>query len=117
MTGTIVTRELKSGRRYFAVWRANGKQQWRAFAKRKDAERHLTTVVKAVHEGAYRDVRTLTVSAVMDRWLPHPLELRVKQGRLKPSTAKRDRSMLATRLRPALGDYRSDRLRHAAVGE
>jgi integrase len=106
LTGTIVTRELKTGRRYYAVWRANGKQKWRAFTKRKDAERHLTTVVKAVHDGAYQDVRPLTLSAVIDRWLTASLEVRVKQGLLKPSTAKSYRSMVATRLsHAAVGDW------------
>jgi integrase len=117
MTGTIVTRELKTGKRYYAVWRANSKQKWRAFTKRKDAERHLTAVVKAVHDGAYRDVRPLTLSAVMDCWLTDSLDLRVKQGLLKPSTAKSYRSMVETHLRPAFGEYRSDRLSHATVGD
>ena len=40
----------------------------------------------------------------------------MKQGLLKPSTAKSYRAMVATHLRPAFGDSRSDRLSHAAVG-
>ena len=67
MTGSIVTRELKTGRRYHAVWRTNGRQKWKAFTKRKDAERYLTTVVKAVHDGTYQDVHRLPMTAVFDR--------------------------------------------------
>ena len=117
VTGSIVTRELKTGRRYYTVWRANGRQKWKAFTRRKDAERYLTTVVKEVHDGTYQDVHHLPMSAVFDRWLASSLELRVKQGLLKPSTAKSYRSMLDTHLRPVFGAYRSDRLTHAAVSQ
>ena len=117
MKGAIVTRDRKSGKRYFAVWRANGKQKWRGFVKRKDAERHLAVVVKAVHDGTYREIRPLVVSALLNRWLTHSLELRLKQGLLKPSTAKSYRSMVETHLRPSLGEHRSDRLSHEAIAE
>jgi len=99
------------------VWRANGRQKWKAFTRRKDAERYLATVVKAVHDGTYQDVHHLPMTAVFDRWLASSLELRVKQGLLKPSTAKSYRSMLDTHLRPVFGEYRSDRLTHAAVSQ
>lgn len=116
MNGTIVTRTRKDGKRYFAVWRANGRQKWKAFTKRKEADRYLATVVKAVQDGAYRDIQPLGVSELLDRWLTQSLEVRVKQGLLKGSTAKSYRSMVTTHLRPAFGEYRSDRLPHSVIG-
>jgi integrase len=52
---------------------------------------------------------------VFDCWLDDSLGLRIKQGLLKDSTAKSYRSMLETHLRPAFGEYRSDRLTHAVT--
>jgi Phage integrase family len=60
-------------------------------------------------------VQPLPMGTVLDRWLADSLALRVKQGLLKPSTEKSYRSMLATHLRPAFGEYRSDMLRHGDV--
>jgi hypothetical protein len=94
MKGSIVTRSRKDGRRYFAVWRANGKQRWKAFTRRKEAERHLAAVVKAVHDGVFQDTRPLPMSAVFDRWFSHSVEVRVKQGLLKRSTASSYMSMV-----------------------
>jgi integrase len=111
MTGSIVLRTAADGsKRYHCVWRANGKQRWKTFTKRKAAERHLTTVVKATQDGAYVHAQPAPMADVFERWLSHSLEVRVKQGLIKPSTAKSYRSMVATHLRPAFGDVRSDRL-------
>src|SRR5262245_60927345 len=102
MTGSIVTRTLPSGdKRYNVVWRANGKQKWKTFTKRKDADRFLVSMVKSVHEGSYVDVQPLLVGALLDRWLSHSVDTRVKQGLLKPSTAKSYKSMVKEHLRPA----------------
>ncbi len=112
MTGTIMTRTLADGsKRYDAVWRADGKQKWRTFTRRKAAEKFLAGAVKATHEGTYQDVTPTLMGAVFDRWLTHSLDVRVKQRLLKPSTATTYRSMVATHLRPAFGDVRSDQLR------
>lgn len=133
MKGAIITRELKDGTmRYHAVYRANGKQRWRTFPRRKDAERFLAGTVKAVHDGSYQDVKPLPIgdlsnvnggghgpdkTGLFTRWQTHSLDVRVKQGLVKPSTAKSYRSMVAAHLRPAFGEYRSDRLSHAAIAE
>lgn len=115
MTGSIQVRDLKKGRKYYCVWRVNGRQKWKAFDKRKEAERYLTTVVKATHDGTYQDVQPLGMKEVFDCWLDNSLRLRIKQGLLKDSTAKSYRSMLETHLRPAFGGCRSDRLTHAVA--
>ncbi|MGH9322585.1 MAG: tyrosine-type recombinase/integrase, partial [Vicinamibacteria bacterium] len=110
MRGTIVTRETKDGeKRYHVVFRAGGKQRWKTFEKRRDAERFLTSTVTNVHDGTYASVQPIPMGELFDRWLSHSLEVREKQGLMKPSTAKSYRSMVSVHLRPAFQDYRSDR--------
>jgi len=116
--GTIITRTLADRtKRYDVRWRANGKQESKTFTRRKAADNFLTTVVKRVQDGTYQEVTPILVSQLLDRWLEHSLEVRVKQGLLKPSTAKSYRSMVREHLRPAFGEYRSDRLTPAVIGE
>jgi hypothetical protein len=78
MTGSIQVHDLKKGRKYYCVWRVNGRQKWKAFDKRKEAERYLTTVVKATHDGTYQDVQPLAMKEVFDCWLDDSLGLRIK---------------------------------------
>lgn len=118
MRGTIVTRETKEGeKRYHVVFRAGGKQQWKTFTRRRDAEKFLSSTVSDVHDGTYTAVQPIPMGELFDRWSSHSLEVREKQGLIKPSTAKSYRSMVATHLRPAFQDYRSDRLTAEAVGD
>ena len=118
MKGTIVTRKLQDeSKRYYAVFRAAGKQKWKGFTRKKDAENFLTNSVKKVHDGAYQDVKPLLMKDLFDRWITWSLDIRVKQGLLKPSTTKSYRSMLASHLRPFFGEYRSDRISHAVVAD
>lgn len=119
MVGTILTRTVSDGtKRYDADWRGHdGKQHRKTFTKRKAAERFLTATVKAVNDGVWCDITPQLMDAVFDRWETHSLEVRLKQGLMKPSTAKAYRSMLTTHLRPAFGAIRSDRLRAAVLAE
>jgi integrase len=119
MTGTIITREINDGtKRYDADWRGNdGKQHRKTFTRRKDAEKFLTATVKAVNDGLWFDVTPQPMTTVFDRWVSHSLDVRRKQGVLKPSTAKSYQSMLTTHLRPAFGEIRSDRFRAAVVAD
>lgn len=118
MRGTIIKRTVADGsKRYDVVWRADGKQKWKTFNRRKAAEKFLTGAVKATHDGTYQDVTPLLMGEVFDRWLTHSLDVRVKQGLLKASTAKSYRSMVTTHLRPAFAAIRSDRFRSSAVAE
>jgi integrase len=118
MAGSIQTRTVKDGtKRYDVVYRVGGKQRWKTFRRWKDADRFRTDTAKDVQDGTYVHVRPLAMGDVFDRWLSHSLEVRLKQGLLKPSTAKSYRSMVETHLRPAFADHRSDRLTADAVGE
>jgi hypothetical protein len=118
MTGSIVTRTVTDGtKRYMAVWRADGKQKWKTFLRRKDAEKFLAAAVKATHDGNYQDVSPRPMREVFTLWESRSLNVRTKTGLIKPSTAKSYRSMLATHLVPAFGEIRSDRLRPAVLAE
>jgi integrase len=97
MKGAIVTRERKDGKRYFAVWRVNGKQKWKGFRRRKDAHAHLISVLKRVHEGTYREIKPVTFRLYAEKWL-------AGLGNLKPSTVASYRSVLEHGLIPVLGD-------------
>lgn len=114
---TIVTRTLKDGKtkRYDVVWRAGGKQRWKTFNRWKDADRFRNSTAKDVQDGTYVHVRPASMGDVFDRWLSDSLDVRLKTGLLKPSTAKSYRSMVETHLRPAFADFRSDRLSAEAV--
>jgi len=117
MTGWIVTRTAADGsKRYDARWRIGpGKIKGKTFTKKKAAENYLNTMVGRVQDGSYIEVQSTMMGDVFDRWLEHSLDVRVKEGSLKPSTAKSYKSMVAEHLRPAFGSYRSDRLTLAVV--
>jgi integrase len=119
MKGWVITRTAKDGsRRYDAAWRIGpGKIKTRTFPRRKDADTYLTNMVKRVQDGTYVDVQPALMAEIFDRWLEHSLEVRLKEGSLKPSTAKSYRSMIAEHLRPAFGAYRSDRFTLGVVEE
>jgi integrase len=116
MKGWIITRKAKDGtKRYDAAWRVGQKIKTRTFTKRRAADTYLTDVVKRVHDGVYVTVKPALVGEIFDRWLELALTVRVKEGSLKPSTAKAYRSMIEEHLRPAFGKYRSDRLTLDAI--
>lgn len=117
MKGWVVTRTAADRtKRYDARWRiAAGKIKGRTFARRKDADTYLTNMVKRVQDGTYVDVQPALMGEVFDRWIEHSLDVRLKEGSVKPSTAKSYRSMVAEHLKPAFGAYRSDRLTLAVV--
>jgi hypothetical protein len=117
MKGAIVTREATDGsKRYHAVFRAEGKQKWKTFARRKDAERFLAGAVKSVHDGAWRDLKPVPFGEVLDAWLTD-LDVRVNERSIKGSTANLYRTMVRSQIRPAFGNVRTDRLTHVVVNE
>jgi integrase len=117
--GWIVTRKASDGaKRYDARWRiAPGKVKGKTFTKKKAAENYLTTMVKRVQDGSYVEVQPALMGYVFDQWAKLELDVRLKEGSLKPSTGKSYRSMLNEHLRPAFGAYRSDRFTLAVVEE
>ena len=117
MKGWVVTRTAADGtKRYDARWRIGpGMIKGKTFTKKKAAERYLNTMVGRVQNGSYVDVQPTMMGEVFDHWLSLELEVRLREGTLKPSTVKSYRSMIAEHLRPAFGAYRSDRFTLAVV--
>jgi len=119
MKGWVVTRKAADGtKRYDARWRISpGKIKGKTFRKKKAAEHYLNKMVGRVQDGSYVEVQPTPIGYVFDQWVKLELDVRLKEGSLKPSTAKSYRSMLDEHLRPAFGAYRSDRLTLAVVEE
>ena len=111
-------RDLTRGKetRYDCLWRAKGKLCSKTLDTKHPATRFLTTVVAETHNGTYQQTRPITMNAVFDEWEKH-LDVKLQQGRLKPSTKKAYLRMLRKHLRPAFGTCRSDRLSEHVVLE
>jgi len=117
MKGSIVTRTLKDGvKRYDAVWNAAGKQRWKTFQRRRDAENFLITTVKSVHDGTYQDLKPALMDEVFNAWLQH-LQTQEHLGKVKFSTARCYRLMVEQHFRPAFGQHRSDHLTADVVNQ
>ena len=102
--------------RYDCFWRTNGKLRSKTVATKHDATRFLATVVTETHNGTYQQTRPVTMNVVFDEWEKH-LDVKLQQGRLKPSTKKAYLSMLRKHLRPNFGSCRSDQLSEHVVLE
>ncbi len=117
MRGSIHKRTLKDGKtvRYDCSWRdASGKQYRKTFTRKKDAENFLNEASKDVHDGAFVRVTPTPMKTVFTEWLEQ-LETRQKSGELKASTAATYTCNVKVHLKPAFGDYRSDKLAARAV--
>ena len=110
--GANLTKEKKT--RYVCFWRTNGKLCSKTVDTKHAATRFLTTVVAETHNGTYQQTRPITMNAVFDEWEKH-LDVKLQQGRLKPSTKKAYLSMLRKHLRPNFGSCRSDQLSENVV--
>ena len=102
--------------RYDCSWWAGGKKRSKTFATKHDVTRFLATVVVETHNGTYQQTRPVAMNVVFDEWQKH-LDVKLQQGRLKPSTKKAYLSMLRKHLRPAFGTCRSDKLTVNVVQE
>ncbi len=67
--GSILTRTLENGKkRYDTVIRVNGKQQWKTFKKKKEAEDYLDRHSTDVRDGTYREMKKATFGEYVDHW-------------------------------------------------
>ena len=111
MKGSIVKRVGVHGVRYSCVWWVAGKQHWKSgFIRSKDAENYLNAQVRRVHDGTSQPVTPIMMKKLFDAWDDAAVTAAVKQGTLKPSTARSYRSMVRMHLTPAFGSVRSDQL-------
>lgn len=116
MKGSILKRVGARGTTYKAMWRdQEGRQHKKSFKRRKDADAFLVKTVSAVDDGTFRKAQPAAMKDVFDRWIKYSVDVRLKQGNLKPSTAKSYRSMLKVHLRPAFDSLRSNQITHHAI--
>jgi len=108
---SIHKKQTKSGPRWCAMWRADGKQHKKVFKRWKAADDHLTEVCKEVKDGTFRQVKPKPMKAVFEKWLSDELEVRLAIGdEMKPSTAATYRNIVEKHFIPEFGKHRSDQL-------
>src|SRR5262249_772283 len=67
--GTIVTRTQKDGtKRYAAVITIGGRQRWKTFARKGDAEDYLDRNSTDVRDGTYREIKPGTFAEYGKHW-------------------------------------------------
>jgi integrase len=100
--GTILTTETKDGRkRYKTIIRINGKQQWRTWDRKRDAENYLDDLSPEVRDGTYHEIKKATFSEYLEHWQTAHL----LPEQFKPSTYNAYRSIVALHLLPAFKNY------------
>jgi integrase len=111
-TATMVcTRRHGIGYRWQARWVGDGQERSKSFARKVDAQAHVTQVTAELHTGAYVDARrsATTFGTVAEEWFS------AKRPKLKPSTAGGYRSLLDMTLLPRWRDVTLADLTHADV--
>ncbi len=106
--GTIVVRTQRDGtKRYATVIRINGKQQWKTFERKKDAEDYLDRNSTDVRDGTYREIKKATFRDYAETWKSTYLiagtvdqDGNLTAKRLKPSTIRGYRTIIDTYLIP-----------------
>lgn len=100
--GTIITTVTKGGeKRYKTIIRINGKQQWRTWDRKRDAEDYLDNLSPEVRDGSYREIRKATFGEYVETWK----EINLNDKMLKPSTLNSYASMIECHLLPAFKGY------------
>ena len=112
--GTNLTKEKES--RYDCSWWSGGAKRSRTFSKKHDATRFLASVVTEIHNGTHLQTRAVAMSVVFDEWEKN-LDVKLQQGRIKPSTRKTYRSIVKKNLQPSFGRCPSDQLTENVVQE
>jgi hypothetical protein len=67
--GTVITTRTKDGKkRYKTVIRINGKQQWRTWDRKRDAEDYLDELSPDVRDHTYREIKKATFAEYVSTW-------------------------------------------------
>ncbi len=99
--GTILTTTTKDGtKRYKTVIRINGRQQWRTWDKKGDAEGYLDGLSPEIRDGSYRELKPATFGEYVKVWQAAHLI----PEKFKPSTYRGYRSIVEHHLVPAFKD-------------
>lgn len=100
--GTIVTRTQRDGtKRYATVIRINGKQQWKTFERKKDAEDYLDKHSADIRDGSYREIKKGTFSQYTDHWK----QTHVIAENVKASTLNSYLSIFDKHIKPEFENY------------
>src|SRR5215813_5375865 len=100
--GTIVTRTQKDGtKRYATVIRIGGKQRWKTFAKKVDAEAYLDRNSTDAREGTWRQLKKATFEQYVEKWKA----MHLLPEKLKYSTLNSYGSNIKLHLVPAFGTF------------
>jgi integrase len=100
--GTIIATVTKDGtKRYRTVIRINGKQQWRTWGKKGDAEDYLDNLSPEVRDRSYREIKKATFAEYLEIWK----EINLNDKMLKPATINDYGSSIARWLLPTFKDY------------
>ena len=98
--GTIITKKLEDGtKRYVTVIRLNGKQKWKTFTKKKEAEGYLDRNSTDVREGTWRELKKATFAKYVTAWRAKNLI----PEKVKPATMNSYGSNIAKHLIPEFG--------------
>lgn len=100
--GTILTKVTKDGmKRYKTIIRINGKQQWRTWDKKRDAENYLDELSPEVRDHTYREI----TKATFEEYVNHYKETHLIPEKFKPDTFNGYCSILSHHLLPAFKQY------------
>jgi len=104
--GSIITRTLNDGsKRYDTVIRIHGKQQWRTFQRKKEAEDWLDRHSTDIRDGTYREIRKATFGEYAEHWK----QTHVIPENFKPSTLNSCLSVLERHITPELSIWACSR--------
>lgn len=100
--GTILTKVTKDGtKRYRTIIRINGKQQWRTWDRKRDAENYLDELSPDVRDHSYREIR----KATFGEYAEHFKETYLIPEKFKPDTYNGYCSILEHHLLPEFRQY------------
>jgi integrase len=100
--GSIIPVVNKDGtKRYRTVLRINGRQQWRTWDRKRDAEDYLDNLSPEVRDGSYREIKKATFGEYVATWR----EIGLNDRTLKPSTLNAYASVIEHHLLPAFKQY------------
>jgi len=94
------------GNSWVVYFRVGGKQQWKSFKTREEAELYLRRSQIEKLRGEFRPPTRVTFKTAADEWLRHG----VQERNLKPSTARDYRSAVNKHLIPAFGHMRLEQV-------
>src|SRR5437868_82169 len=67
--GTIITRTLENGeKRYDCVLRIHGKQKWKTFGRKRDAEDYLDRHSTDLRDGTFREIKKCSFGEYCTHW-------------------------------------------------